>query len=114
MAEQSLGRRSVSWKPRKMRWSKQTTLVPPAHAEDVRKPLFDAGYGKIGDYELCSNNMEAEGTFRAREGATAYCGAIGEQQTEREVRIETIIPADNEPATVKARLAAHPYEEPVY
>ena len=58
--------------------------------------------------------MEGEGTFRAREGATPYCGAIGELHTEREVRIETIIPAYKKAATVKALLAAHPYEEPVY
>lgn len=72
---------------------KLTTFVPTAQAEDVRKALFDAGCGNIGNYDLCSYNMEGEGTFRAREGATPYCGAIGELHTEREVRIETIIPA---------------------
>ena len=93
---------------------KLTTFVPTAQAEDVRKALFDAGCGNIGNYDLCSYNMEGEGTFRAREGATPYCGAIGELHTEREVRIETIIPAYKKAATVKALLAAHPYEEPVY
>ena len=93
---------------------KLTTFVPTAQAEDVRKALFDAGCGNIGNYDLCSYNMEGEGTFRARGGATPYCGAIGELHTEREVRIETIIPAYKKAATVKALLAAHPYEEPVY
>ena len=93
---------------------KLTAFVPTAQAEDVRKALFDAGCGNIGNYDLCSYNMEGEGTFRAREGATPYCGAIGELHTEREVRIETIIPAYKKAATVKALLAAHPYEEPVY
>ena len=49
---------------------KLTTFVPTAQAEDVRKALFDAGCGNIGNYDLCSYNMEGEGTFRAREGAT--------------------------------------------
>ena len=83
---------------------KLTTFVPTAQAEDVRKALFDAGCGNIGNYDLCSYNMEGEGTFRAREGATPYCGAIGELHTEREVRIETIIPAYKKAATVKALL----------
>ena len=72
---------------------KLTAFVPTAQAEDVRKALFDAGCGNIGNYDSCSYNLEGEGTFRARKGANPYCGAIGELHTEREVRIETIIPA---------------------
>ena len=40
---------------------KLTTFVPTAQAEDVRKALFDAGCGNIGNYDLCSYNMEGEG-----------------------------------------------------
>ena len=85
---------------------KFTTFVPTAQAEDVRKALFDAGCGNIGNYDSCSHNLEGEGTFRAREGATPYCGAIGELHTEREVRIETIIPAYKKAEAVKAQTVA--------
>ena len=93
---------------------KLTAFVPTAQAEDVRKALFDAGCGNIGNNDSCSYNLEGEGTFRARKGANPYCGAIGELHTEREVRIETIIPAYKKAEAVKALLAAHPYEEPAY
>ena len=47
---------------------KLVTFVPTAHAEAVRKALFDAGCGCIGNYDSCSYNLEGEGTFRALEG----------------------------------------------
>ena len=43
---------------------KLVTFVPTAQAEDVRKALFAAGCGCIGNYDACSYNVEGEGTFR--------------------------------------------------
>ena len=57
---------------------------------------------------------KARGHSEPGKDAHPYCGAIGELHTEREVRIETIIPAYKKAEAVKALLAAHPYEEPVY
>ena len=58
--------------------------------------------------------MQGYGTFRAGEGATPYCGAVGELHKEEEVRIDTILPAYIKGRVVKALLDAHPYEEPAY
>ena len=93
---------------------KLVTFVPYAQAEEVRKALFDAGCGCIGNYESCSYNLEGEGTFRAKEGANPFCGTVGELHREPEMRIETILPAFKKSAVVKALIAAHPYEEPVF
>ena len=93
---------------------KLVTFVPTAQAEDVRKALFAAGCGCIGNYDACSYNVEGEGTFRAQEGSHPFCGSIGELHTEEEVRIETVLPAYKKSEVIKALLSAHPYEEPAF
>ena len=93
---------------------KLVTFVPTEHAEKVRKALFDAGCGCIGNYDSCSYNLQGEGTFRALEGADPFCGELGELHTEAEVRVETILPAFRKGTVVKALLNAHPYEEPAF
>ena len=93
---------------------KLVTFVPTDRAEEVRKALFNAGCGCIGNYDSCSYNLEGEGTFRAQEGTNPYCGSIGEMHQEKEVRIETILPVYKKVEAIKALLAAHPYEEPAF
>lgn len=93
---------------------KLVTFVPTAQAEGVRKALFNAGCGNIGNYDSCSYNIEGEGTFCAHEGTHPYCGEIGEMHAEKEIRIETILPAYKKAEAIKALLAAHPYEEPAF
>ena len=56
---------------------KLVTFVPVEHAEEVRKALFEAGCGCIGNYDSCSYNLQGEGTFRALEGANPFCGNVG-------------------------------------
>jgi len=93
---------------------KIAVYVPLSHAESVRSALFAAGCGTIGDYDSCSYNIVGEGTFRAGENCSPFCGTIGELHTEKEVRIETILPAYLKNRALKALLAVHPYEEPAY
>ena len=93
---------------------KLVTYVPLRQADRVRQALFSAGCGCIGRYDSCSYNTEGEGTFRAGEGTRPYCGNVGELHTEREVRIETILPAYRKSEVTRALLAAHPYEEPAF
>ncbi len=93
---------------------KLVTFVPTSQAEEVRMALFSAGCGRIGNYDSCSYNLEGEGTFRAQEGTHPFCGRIGELHTEKEVRIETVLPTYKKAEVIKALLATHPYEEPVF
>ncbi len=51
---------------------KLVTFVPLKQAEEVRKALFDAGCGCIGNYDACSYNLQGEGTFRAQEGTNPF------------------------------------------
>jgi len=93
---------------------KLVTFVPVAHAEEVRKALFESGCGCIGNYDSCSYSLQGEGTFRAMEGTNPFCGQIGELHSEPEIRIETVLPAFRKGAVVKALMSAHPYEEPAF
>jgi dinuclear metal center YbgI/SA1388 family protein len=93
---------------------KLAVYVPVSHADSVRNALFNAGCGTIGNYDCCSYNLMGEGTFRAGEECSPYCGEIGELHTEKEVRIETIMPSFIKNKVLKALLTAHPYEEPAY
>lgn len=93
---------------------KFVTTVPSQHVESVRNALFNAGAGHIGNYDSCSYNLQGEGTFRAKEGANPYIGEINEMHFEPEVRIETVIPAMRKDEVLRALIAVHPYEEPVF
>jgi dinuclear metal center YbgI/SA1388 family protein len=93
---------------------KLVTFVPTSHAEQVRSALFEAGAGKIGDYNQCSYNVEGTGSFRASENCHPFTGEIGEYHLEAETRIETVFPVAYLPGVVKALLQAHPYEEVAY
>jgi hypothetical protein len=69
------------------------TFVPLEQAEQVRKALFEAGAGMIGNYDECSFNVEGYGTFRAGEGTNPHVGEINKQHRETETKIEVIFPS---------------------
>lgn len=101
-------------KPKENSLLKFVTTVPLQHADSVRNALFNAGAGHIGNYDSCSYNLTGEGTFRAGKGANPYIGEIDDIHIETEVRIETVLPIMKREEVLRALLAVHPYEEPVY
>jgi len=90
------------------------TFAPIDKAEEVRKAVFAAGAGHVGNYSECSFNSEGTGTFKAEEGADPYVGDIGKQHQEKETKIEIVYPFYLEPQVVKALVKSHPYEEVAY
>lgn len=93
---------------------KLVTFSPVEHAAKVRKCLFDAGAGEIGNYDECSFNTSGIGTFRANEKANPFVGAINEQHHENEERIEVIFPKQLQSSLISALIEAHPYETVAY
>jgi dinuclear metal center YbgI/SA1388 family protein len=71
---------------------KLVTFVPLQHIDKVRKAVFDAGAGHIGNYDSCSYNLTGQGSFRASEEANPFVGRKGEIHFEDEIRFETIFP----------------------
>ena len=100
--------------PQKNRLTKLVTYIPDHSAEKLRKALFKAGAGHIGNYSSCSFNTSGYGTFMPMENSRPYCGEIGQLHTENEIRIETVFPDYMKPAITSALLSVHPYEEPAY
>ncbi|MDR1055791.1 MAG: Nif3-like dinuclear metal center hexameric protein [Prevotellaceae bacterium] len=100
--------------PKQNELVKLVTFVPVTHADTVRKALFDAQAGYIGNYDCCSYNIEGDGTFRANECAHPFIGKMGEIHTEPEIRIETIVKRYLLNTAVSALLQVHPYEEVAY
>ncbi len=93
---------------------KLVTFCPVKHAEEVRKAIFNAGAGHIGNYDHCSFNVSGTGTFRGDENSDPFVGKKNEDHSEQEERIETIYPKHLEKNILKALLDAHPYEEVAY
>ena len=94
--------------------SKLVTFSPLDLAGRVRQALFDAGAGVIGKYDLCSYNVNGQGSFRASEDANPYVGGKNVLHFEDETRIEVIFPSHIKTRLVKALLDAHPYETVAY
>lgn len=93
---------------------KLVTFVPTDHADKVRQALFNAGAGHIGNYSECSFNIDGAGTFKGNENTNPFVGEPGQGHIEKEVRIETIYPANLESKILMALFMEHPYEEVAY
>ncbi|MGM0565291.1 MAG: Nif3-like dinuclear metal center hexameric protein [Bacteroidota bacterium] len=93
---------------------KLAVFCPEDYAEKVRKAIFEAGAGHIGDYDSCSFNLEGQGSFKAGDEADPFVGQRGELHYEKEVRVETIFPVYRQKQIIEAMIKAHPYEEVAY
>ena len=93
---------------------KLVVFVPREALDPLREALFEAGAGRIGDYERCSWYTEGTGTFLGGEETTPSVGQPGREQHVAELRLETVYPAEREAEVVDALRRAHPYEEPAF
>jgi dinuclear metal center YbgI/SA1388 family protein len=89
-------------------------FVPADDADLVRKAMFAAGAGVIGEYEHCSWAVAGQGTFFGREGTDPTIGVAGRDEAVDELRLEVIFPRRLRRRVTGAYIAAHPYEEPAF
>lgn len=100
--------------PKSALLKKLYTFVPEKDLETVRKAVFEAGAGHIGNYAECSFAVAGKGTFKGNEVSNPTVGKKGERHTEAEYKIEFIFPAYLQGRIVRALWDAHPYEEVAY
>jgi len=100
--------------PAKGQLKKLVTFIPEAQADDVRRAVFNAGAGHIGNYDSCGYSMDGEGSFRGNEQTNPFVGEKGQLHIEKEVRFETIFPSHLQTKVITALLNSHPYEEVAY
>jgi hypothetical protein len=93
---------------------KLIVFVPPEALEALRDALFAAGAGRIGDYERCSWYVEGTGTFLGGADTSPALGEPGREERVRELRLETVFPAERQDDVLAALRRAHPYEEPAF
>jgi hypothetical protein len=88
--------------------------VPADALEATRDAVFEAGAGRIGEYERCSWYTAGTGTFFGGVATDPAIGEAGEEEHVPELRVETVVPDELVEDAVAALRAAHPYEEPAY
>ena len=93
---------------------KLVVFVPREALDLVREALFEAGAGRIGNYERCSFYTEGTGTFFGGEGTDPDVGQAGREQRVAELRLETVFPEERQAEIVEALRRVHPYEEPAF
>ncbi|ANO32732.1 NGG1p interacting factor NIF3 [Vibrio breoganii] len=89
-------------------------FVPVDNAEAVKDALFDAGAGKIGDYDRCCFQTEGQGQFRPLADANPHIGNHGEVERLKELKIELVCDDRYIRQSIEALLEAHPYEEAAF
>lgn len=100
--------------PKKGIIKKLTTYVPSKNAETLRNALFNAGAGKIGNYDLCSSNISSEGTYRGNVNSNPKVGEKEEFRKEKEIKISVIFESKYENAILKTLQKSDFYEEVAY
>jgi len=100
--------------PAKNTLNKLAVYVPRNQTDVVAQAMFEAGAGKIGDYDQASFRGKGTGTFRPLEGATPSVGEIGSQEIIKEDKLEVVVPRVLAKAVLAAAKRAHPYEEMAY
>ena len=88
--------------------------VPASHLESVKKTVFAAGAGRIGDYDSCCWQVPGQGQFRPLDGSRPFLGQQGVVEAVVEYRVEMVCETAFIKAAVAALLAAHPYETPAW
>ncbi len=93
---------------------KLVTYTVPENAEKVRNAMFNAGAGKIGNYEDCSFNSEGFSTYKGNENSNPAIGNKLELTQTNEIKIEVTFEKHAESSILKALFSNHIYEEVAY
>ena len=93
---------------------KLVTYTIPENVEQVRNALFNAGAGKIGNYDDCSFTSQGIGTYMGNENSNPEIGERFEFVEAQEIKIEVTFEKHLQNKILKALLKNHVYEEVAY
>ena len=88
--------------------------VPQSHLKEVKNALFQAGAGRVGDYDCCAWQTAGTGQFRPGADSSPFIGSAGAMETVEEFKVELVCEAECLESAIAAMKEAHPYEEPAY
>jgi hypothetical protein len=90
------------------------THVPKDFSEAVSESLFNAGAGKLGNYDQSKFVVSGKGSFRPLESSRPFKGEIGKLEEQDEDRIEVLVAPEFKYEVERALFESHPYEEISY
>ncbi|MEE3168863.1 MAG: YqfO family protein [Pseudomonadota bacterium] len=93
---------------------KMCYFVPSSHLDETKQALFEAGAGRIGDYDSCAWQCLGEGQFRPLAGSDPFLGKTGELERVEEYKVELVCEDRLIHDALAALKRSHPYEEPAY
>lgn len=93
---------------------KLSFYVPTSHLETVKSALFQAGAGKIGDYDHCCWQVKGEGQYRPLPGSQPFKGKTDQIEKVCEYKVEMVCDDHLIDAVIDTLFAAHPYETPAF
>lgn len=88
--------------------------VPDTHVKEVKMAIFEAGAGKMGNYDCCSWETVGKGQFRPCEGSNPFIGNKEKIEVVTEVKVEVVVAEDCIEKVIEALKKSHPYEMPAY
>ena len=88
--------------------------VPKENAEEVKNAMFEAGAGRIGEYQKCSWQVEGVGQFEPLPGANPVIGEINKLEKVLEYRVEMVCEKRFLKNVLNTMKKVHPYEEVAY
>ena len=88
--------------------------IPESHLEHVKQAMFNAGAGRIGNYDSCCWQAKGVGQFRPLEGNNAFIGETGKVEQVDEFKVEMVCEEKKIYGVIEAMKQVHPYEEPAY
>lgn len=93
---------------------KLVTYAPLKDLEKIKKALFEAGAGSLGNYDNCSFVSTGEGSYRGNENSNPTIGKKQVLEIVQENKIEVTFERHLQGKILKALFGAHEYEEVAY
>lgn len=93
---------------------KLSVCVPESHLETVKRAMFEAGAGRMGNYAECAWQTLGTGQFRPLPGSDPYIGSSGDLSVVPEYQVEMVCRPELLSGVIEALKRAHPYETPAY
>lgn len=88
--------------------------VPKLHVDNVKAALFEAGAGKLGNYDRCCWQTLGQGEFRPLDNSTPFIGQQGKVEAVAEYKVEMICDVNIIDSVITVLKESHPYETPAY
>lgn len=88
--------------------------VPENYCEEVKKAVFAAGAGSLGNYSQCCWQTLGMGQFLPMNASNPFIGKPGELEKVPEIKVEMICEEKFIRNAVAALKKVHPYEDPAY